>query len=182
MTWRAYGWTLSVIAILVLLLYGLAAGLMVLLRLPWDMSLPLWLRFLGGALIVGGTAFVAWLLTVRTVRDIFESTRLTWLKLLRIATMEERMGRSEPLVVRGPYRVVRHPMYTAIGAMTLGIGLVVDRTFALLGALFLCLWFGFVMAPFEERELKLLFGTAYDHYMRTTPRMIPIPRRTTRRG
>ncbi len=180
MNHRLYAWTTGAIAALVLFVYGLSAGLVIMFRVPWDMSLPLPVRGLGLVLVVAGAATFAWLLKYRNIREIFESTYATWVKLLRRASIEDRSGRTEPLVVLGPYRYVRHPMYTAIGTMALGIGLAVDHTFALIGATLLCLWFAFVIAPFEERELKALFGPAYEHYMRTTPRMIPLPGRRFR--
>jgi len=77
--------------------------------------------------------------------------------------------------VAGPYRHVRHPLYSGVVLLTFGIALAVDRTAALLGAFLLFLWFALVLAPFEERELRLLFGEAYAEYMRRTPRLIPGP-------
>lgn len=175
-------WTVGVIVVLVLLVYGAGVAITLLLRLPWDISLPYAIRLLGIAFIVAGAAILAWFFKYRDMRDVVESTRATWLKLLRRARIGERLDRREPLVVVGPYRIVRHPMYTAISAMALGISLAVDHTFALIGAVFLFLWFALVMAPFEERELKALFGPAYEDYMRTTPRILPIPWRWLRRG
>ena len=63
----------------------------------------------------------------------------------------------------------------------LGIGVLTDHAWALLGAVLLCLYFAFVVAPFEEHELKALFGRDYEEYMRVTPRIVPLPWRKWRR-
>jgi len=169
--------TVLVIASLVTALYIGAGTLTWALRLPGDMSLPIVVRSLGAALIVEGAAIVAWLLRHRPARDILTSTGETVLKLLRRRPLAAMGGRTESLVVLGPYRLVRHPMYSGVGSMALGIGLLADRTWAFAGALGLCVWFAAVLAPFEERELRLLFGTAYEAYVRATPRFLPVPRR-----
>jgi protein-S-isoprenylcysteine O-methyltransferase Ste14 len=49
--------------------------------------------------------------------------------------------------------------------------------FSILSDLALALWFSLVLAPFEERELRALFGPAYDEYMRKTQRFLPVARR-----
>ena len=91
--------------------------------------------------------------------------------------MAASAGRTEPLVVAGPYRLVRHPLYAGVDGLTVGIALLADHPWAYLGALALALWFSLVLAPFEERELRALFGPAYDAYMRKTRRFLPVPRR-----
>lgn len=76
-------------------------------------------------------------------------------------------------VVRsGPYRVVRHPIYSAMLGMYLGTGLVSGELHALLAL-------GVVTAayarkiPLEERTLGEVFGTEYEAYRRQTWALIP---------
>jgi protein-S-isoprenylcysteine O-methyltransferase Ste14 len=82
-----------------------------------------------------------------------------------------RLGFDPPhLVVDGPYRVSRNPMYVAgllswlgwtvfYGSLAVSIGL------ALLWALFT-----FRVIPFEERQLEALFGDEYLAYKRSVRR------------
>jgi len=83
-------------------------------------------------------------------------------------------GNAAELLVRGMYRWVRHPLYTAglvliwllpvmtLNVLALNIGLTV---YIVVGA-----WF-------EERKLVRQFGQAYVIYQRQTPMLIPIPGR-----
>jgi protein-S-isoprenylcysteine O-methyltransferase Ste14 len=178
----AEGWTILIIVLVVTAIYLIAALLVAALRLPWDMSLPVPVRALGFAPIFAGAAMLGWLFRYRRFRDILVSTHATFLKIIGRAPLQERLDRTEPLVVAGPYRIVRHPMYSGIGMVVLGIGVLSDHTWALLGAVLACLWFAFGIGPFEERELKALFGRDYAEYIRVTPRILPIPLRRWRRG
>ena len=172
---RIAAFSALVITALVLALYGLAALVAALLRLPGDLSLPWPVRAGGAALIAGGFAMLAWLFRHRHPVEVVTSSHATLRKLFLGGDVAAPRGRTEPLVVVGPYRVVRHPMYSGLTLIVLGIGLATDRTWALLGALFLFLWFALVIAPFEERELRALFGSAYEAYARRTPRFLPRP-------
>lgn len=156
-------------------MYLIGALIAVLLRLPWDMSLPVPVRLLGLLPILAGAAMLGWLFRYRRYRDILVSTYATFLKMIGHAPLQEKLDRTEPLVVVGPYRLVRHPMYSGIGMIAIGIGVVTDHPWALLGGLIACLWFAFGVGRFEEKELRALFGPAYEEYMRVTPRIIPIP-------
>ena len=80
-------------------------------------------------------------------------------------------------MVVGPYRYIRHPQYAAVIVMIAGWWLVLDYTFILFTVGIVALWFGLVVAPFEERELRALFGEEYASYARRTPRFIPFSRR-----
>ena len=68
------------------------------------------------------------------------------------------------LVVRGPYRFVRNPMYLGAGLALLGAALVY-RSAALAGyaLAFLLVLHGFVLW-YEEPTLRRLFGAEYDVY------------------
>lgn len=128
-----------------------------------------------------GLAMMAWVIRFRGFRAVLDSTYATILKLLRRVPLEVQRTRTEPLVVAGPYRLVRHPLYSGVIGLALGIGLLVDHAWALLGATALWAWFALVLAPFEERELVALFGENYVEYMRTHRRLLPIPRRKASR-
>lgn len=106
--------------------------------------------------------------------DILISTYVTFSKVRggRVR-LEERSIRTEPLVVKGPYRYVRHPLYSAVVLLLLGWWLLLDYTFLLISDLLLLLWFNFVVTRFEERELRAIFGDDYEQYASRVPRIIP---------
>ena len=91
--------------------------------------------------------------------------------------MGDSEGRTESLVVQGPYKHVRHPLYLGVVSLIAGWSLLLDYTFLLLSAIFMFLWFNFVVAPFEERELKAMFGEDYEQYSKEVPKMIPFTKR-----
>jgi protein-S-isoprenylcysteine O-methyltransferase Ste14 len=77
------------------------------------------------------------------------------------------------LVTIGPYRWVRHPLYTTGIAMFVAIGLVQSSWLVLaLGAAGFVL-INLVVIPAEERALISKFGDRYRAYMTRTGRMFP---------
>jgi protein-S-isoprenylcysteine O-methyltransferase Ste14 len=77
------------------------------------------------------------------------------------------------LVVRGPYRVIRNPMYLGAG-MALAAAALFYRSAALLAyaAIFLLVFHCFVLF-YEEPTLRRVFGVAYEEYCRRTGRWWP---------
>lgn len=167
---------IPVIAGLVLALYLACFGLLQVLGFPADLGLPGFVRALGIPLVLYGLAMAGWALVFRGPWNVLGSTWLTLRKLMRRAPVASSAGRTEPLVVAGPYRLVRHPLYSGVDGLAFGIALLVDHPWAYLGALGLSLWFAAVLAPFEERELHALFGAAYAEYTRSVRRFVPIRR------
>ena len=98
---------------------------------------------------------------------------LTFSKAMKRIPLEEWSGRTEPLVVKGPYQYVRHPLYSGVLLLLLGWWLLLDFSFILVSTLLLLLWFSFVVAPFEEKELRAMFGEDYERYARRVSRIIP---------
>ncbi len=166
-----------VIAGLIATLYAASFGIALVLGIPGDLGLPWPLRLLGLPLLAYGLAMIGWTVRFRGPWNVVESTWATFLKLARRVPLEVPAGRTEPLVVAGPYRRVRHPLYSGVDGLTLGIALLVDHPWAYLGAVALGLWFAVVLAPFEERELVALFGAPYTAYMRSVRRFLPVGRR-----
>lgn len=177
MSWRSPYFALPVIAALVGGIYLASIGISIVLGLPWDLRVPDALRALGIVPIAYGVVILAWVFRFRGVRDIMESTWATLRKLAGRLPLETLGGRTEPLVVAGPYRLVRHPLYSGVDGLTFGIAVLVDHPWAYLASLALGLWFLLVLAPFEEKELRALFGPPYAEYMRRTRRFLPIRRR-----
>ncbi len=175
---RLQGWpAIPVIAALVSALYGACLALAAALGLPWDARLPWPVRLLGAPLLAYGLGIAGWTAAFRGPRAMLASTWITFLKLVRRIPVGAAADRTEPLVVAGPYRFVRHPLYSGVDGLTFGIALLVDHPWAYLGALVLALWFAGVLAPFEEWELRALFGPPYAAYARSVRRFLPVRRR-----
>lgn len=80
--------------------------------------------------------------------------------------------RAEPeLVTRGPYRFVRHPIYTGLLLGVLGTSLATNGLGLVVTAL-LTVYFYFV-ATVEERNMTEVFPTAYPEYRAHTKKLIP---------
>ncbi|QAA96492.1 MULTISPECIES: methyltransferase family protein [Agrobacterium tumefaciens complex] len=87
-------------------------------RMEWS-AVPLWVVLLGYILLVGGIAVTAW---AQAVNPFFEPG-------VRIQS-----ERGQRVVTSGPYRIVRHPGYTAAIGMFTGIPLALSSWIALLPA------------------------------------------------
>jgi protein-S-isoprenylcysteine O-methyltransferase Ste14 len=76
------------------------------------------------------------------------------------------------LIRSGPYRYVRHPIYSGILLAVLGGAIALDRRRALLGfvLIFASLW---IKSRHEERRLRQILP-GYDAYARETAALIPL--------
>ena len=113
---------------------------------------------LGAVLVAAGLALVTW--TVELFVREGEGTLAPW-------------DPTTKLVVRGPYRHVRHPMIGGVAAILLGEAVLLGSA-AVLG------WFAAVVAVnavylplVEERGLVRRFGTDYETYRANVPRFVP---------
>jgi protein-S-isoprenylcysteine O-methyltransferase Ste14 len=76
------------------------------------------------------------------------------------------------LVCSGPYRRVRHPIYTAILGMALGTAIVSGQLHALLGVVVIALAYGRKLR-LEERRLGEEFGAEYAAYKKRSWALVP---------
>jgi protein-S-isoprenylcysteine O-methyltransferase Ste14 len=166
-------------AILLLLggLFAVSYLVTTLLGLPSSLGIPAWVGALGAVLVVGGLAEAGWVFVYRAPASMIVSTYITFRKLFVGAPVDAPLGRTEPLVVVGPQRYLRHPLYSGVIVMTFGWALLGGSTFVLIGTLGLLLWCWLVLIPFEERELKALFGEQYERYMKDVPMLVPFTKR-----
>jgi len=76
------------------------------------------------------------------------------------------------LVTGGPYRYLRHPLYTTWTLLFISMSMIADSWFLLLGSV---VWFAFILMrlPREEAMLIERFGDDYRDYMKRTPRFVP---------
>jgi len=103
------------------------------------------------------------------------STFITFAKAMKRTPLEKRSGRTESLLILGPYKYICHPIHFAVFLMLFGWWLLLDYTFLFFSALLLLLWFKFI--AFEERELVAIFGDHYKDYAREVPSLIPFIKR-----
>jgi protein-S-isoprenylcysteine O-methyltransferase Ste14 len=76
------------------------------------------------------------------------------------------------LIRGGPYRFVRHPIYTGLLLGMLGTGLVRGKVYAAIA--FLLLLAGFWMKlGIEEKFMRKTFGQQYEDYSRSTWALVP---------
>jgi len=85
---------------------------------------------------------------------------------------EYRFEQTTALVTTGPYRWIRHPMYSSLLLLTWGIFLK-DPSLAAAGLALAATAFLSLTARADEREDIEKFGDAYVEYMRGTKRFIP---------
>ena len=76
-----------------------------------------------------------------------------------------RLAEGHRLVTEGPYRIVRHPIYSAMGGMLLATGLALSHWVVLLPGL-VCFGIGTaIRIRSEEKLLKEIFGADFDAYV-----------------
>jgi protein-S-isoprenylcysteine O-methyltransferase Ste14 len=88
-----------------------------------------------------------------------------------------QLGGSTPrsedkLVIAGPYRLVRHPMYTAALSISLGLTCLI-QSWVFLGVFCIYLALIFPLIPVEEEGLRKAYGTQYAAYQQRTGKLIP---------
>lgn len=76
------------------------------------------------------------------------------------------------LIRSGPYRVLRHPIYTAILGMCVGSALVIGQVHALIGLAMVMYAYGRKIRM-EEAKLREAFGPSYESYRRKTWALVP---------
>ncbi|HPA21430.1 MAG TPA: isoprenylcysteine carboxylmethyltransferase family protein [Verrucomicrobiae bacterium] len=137
-----------------LVLLGIAAGM----HIPWapELGTPLRCPPCALALALVGTAILAWSLAF------FARQRTS------------PMPGSQPnvLVVGGPYRFSRNPMYVAATALLLSVALAVGSLPFLIPPAGFFLVMHFLYIPHEERRMAERFGHAYADYRARVRRWI----------
>jgi protein-S-isoprenylcysteine O-methyltransferase Ste14 len=118
---------------------------------------PTWFRSVGLVVVLLGFAVRVWAIT--TLGAAFRTT--------------VEVGQNQPVIIKGPYRWVRHPSYTGMLLITVGFGV----AFASWLALLLCTVLPFLALQrriqVEEREMVRVLGEPYRAYSARTKRLIP---------
>ena len=86
---------------------------------------------------------------------------------------EVRIAVDHQLVRTGPYRLLRHPIYTAMLGMFLGTAIASGQSHALLGVALLIVAY-LRKTRLEDQILARKFGAEYDSYRRDTWALVPL--------
>ena len=88
-----------------------------------------------------------------------------------------QLGGSAPrsedrLVIDGPYKIIRHPMYTAALSISLGLACLV-QSWAFLGVFGIYLVLILLLVPMEEEKLRKAYGEQYIVYQHKAGKILP---------
>ena len=126
--------------------------------LSWaSLPFPPWLRWTGVGIALLGFALLQW--SQNTLGENWSDT--------------PRMIQEQSLVTSGPYRFIRHPIYTAF-LLILGSTLLISGNWLIGFA-----WIGMTVLEvvsridFEENLMLEYFGEPYREYMKRTGRLLP---------
>jgi protein-S-isoprenylcysteine O-methyltransferase Ste14 len=137
----------------------------------WTVAMPYWLLPRGTRPDLEGVGAVGGLLIAAGIALYFACA--FWGFALRGRGTPLPMDAPKKLVVNGPYRIVRNPMYWSVAFVMLGEA-AVFRSFALveLAAAFALGVILFVLL-YEEPTLREKFGEEYEAYRKRVPRWLP---------
>lgn len=118
---------------------------------------PIWLRWTGMIITFIGISLFSWT---------HQTLGLNWTAALALSEKHK-------LVTSGPYRFVRHPMYTSF--FIIGIGFLFLSANWLIGVSYLgtLLLMYTARVSAEEKMMMERFGDSYRQYMKTTGRLLP---------
>lgn len=128
---------------------------------PWidfaSMHLPLWIRWGGWIIVCLGIFLFGWA---------HQALGQNWTAILALSKEHE-------MVQNGPYRYVRHPMYSAF--FIIGIGFTLLSANWLIGIIYLAplLVMYITRVELEEKMMTERFGEPYREYMKRTGRLFP---------
>ena len=123
-----------------------------------ELDLPEPLRWVGLALVVLGISFALWAIAT----------------LGRHYDLELEIHRDHELVRNGPYRFVRHPIYTGLGLHFVGACLATGNLVLIAGTILVTFPALYLRAMTEERLLREQFGHAYDAYASEVGMLVPL--------
>jgi protein-S-isoprenylcysteine O-methyltransferase Ste14 len=91
----------------------------------------------------------------------------------RFFTSQVTIQEGHRVVTRGPYRYLRHPSYTAMLVVLLGLGIALDTWSSILAIVAIPLAGLLVRIHVEERALVRALGDEYRRYAAETRRLVP---------
>ena len=91
----------------------------------------------------------------------------------RYHRLDAALQSDHELIRSGPYRFVRHPIYTSMLCVLLGTGTLISPWYLLVPGLVLFLIGTEIRMGIEDRLLASRFGGGFEQYRRAVPRLIP---------
>jgi len=137
----------------------------------WTVMLPYWMLPRGVRPDVRGVAPAGWLLIAAGIFLYFACA--FWGFAVRGKGTPLPLDPPKKLVVEGPYRVVRNPMYWSVASVMLGEAAVFHSAALAQSAAGFFVIASLFTLSIEEPALKLKFGTEYEEYCRRVPRWLP---------
>ncbi len=107
------------------------------------------------------------------------SAASVWISLAAVRTLgkqwsyQARLVQGHKLIVSGPYRLVRHPIYTGMFGKMLATGLALSHWIALAPAVLIFALGTAIRIRSEEKLLREAFGDDFDAYARHIPAVLP---------
>lgn len=143
-----------------LILHSIAFGVMYfgIGKAVFGHAVPEWFRgqrIVGTLVMLAGAALANWALLF------FRSWRF-----------RAKLDASHELATGGPFRLMRHPIYTGLDLLALGSAIWIPSTALGIGTLLMVVGSD-LRARAEEKVLREVFGQAYRDYARRTRRFIP---------
>jgi protein-S-isoprenylcysteine O-methyltransferase Ste14 len=123
-----------------------------------ELDVPEPLRWVGVGLVVLGVGIALWAIAT----------------LGRHYDLELEIHRDHELVRAGPYRFVRHPVYTGLAVHFAGACLATGNLLLIAGTLLVTYPALYLRAKTEERLLRERFGAAYEEYAREVGMLVPL--------
>ena len=121
----------------------------------FKMNLPDWIRIIGIVIIFLGLIFFWW---------IHKTLGENWSPVLEIRKGHE-------LITKGPYKYVRHPMYTLFYIFAIGLLLSISNWFVGLFALLSWHLLYVIRISSEEKMMLEQFGIEWENYCRLTKKL-----------
>jgi protein-S-isoprenylcysteine O-methyltransferase Ste14 len=97
----------------------------------------------------------------------------SFVSLGKYFTVVVQTSADQPVVDRGPYRVLRHPSYTGLLLSFAGVGLMVGNWLSAVGAVVLVLIALLHRLRLEERALSATLGDRYREFAAHRARLVP---------
>lgn len=113
-------------------------------------------QIFGGFLMIIGSLFGGWCLLI----------------FLRERTTPLPGKKPSNLVIKGPYRFSRNPMYVSLIIAYIGITIFLTQVFQLLLLPFAVAYIHWIVIPFEEQQMIRIFKEEYKQYCARVPRWI----------
>jgi len=129
-------------------------------RHGWSAGHPALWNVFGLLPVVGGLALIVWII----VLHVRSATQHGW--RMEVTPFEP----TQYLIVSGPYRYTRNPIYLCHCTIWIGWALFYGSVAVLVGLLLMWLSLAFIIVPYEESGLMRQLGEPYRRYQSRVPR------------